>query len=210
MIDAIYTTHTCRNSGWDIDEIFEGTIFKLSAPTWRIPKDKPFQMLDWDFRQIEKRGLDQTWLRHSNIALKHDLEVVMTPDLWFNNWGWAYDRYCELKSICNRVVMPVHIPPQDYDIEVAWPMGVWTKDSVAVWDVSDKVTHLLGGSPHAQLEMSNYFPNLQSVDGNQIFFIAIRFGKYWKKGRWINSDPPVSREECFRRSVTNISDAWVK
>lgn len=208
MIESAYIAHTSECTGWDLDDILEDSIFKKSARTWRFPKEK-VQMLDWDFRRVEKRGLDQTWLRHSQIVLENDLEVVMSPDLWRGNWKWAYDRYLELKDICDRVVIPVHYcPPADYDLEVAWPMGVWTEDYVAIWDVQDSVTHLLGGSPHAQLEMASYFPNLKTVDGNQAFWCAVRFGKFWEEGRWIRPVKQISNKECFQKSVENITDAW--
>jgi len=164
-------------------------------------------MLDWDFRKIETRGLDHTWKKHLQIVKDHKPEVVMAPDLWRDNWKFALRKYRVLDRICDRVVMPVHVKPKRIDLNLAWPMGVWTEDHVGVWEVSDQVTHLLGGSPHAQIEMSGYFPNLRSVDGNQIYVIALRFGKYWNR-RWIKPDPQLTTEECFRRSIRNFSDHW--
>ena len=209
MIEAAFIAHTSECTGWDLDDLLEGTIFKKSARTWRFPKNENIQMLDWDFRRLEKKGIDQTWMRHADIVLENSIEVVMSPDLWSDNFAWAYDRYLELSDICERVVMPVHVPvPEGYDIEISWPMGVWTEDYVAVWDVQDMVTHLLGGSPHAQLEMAKYFPNLKSVDGNQAFWCAVRFGKYWEKGRWTSPESQITNEECFRKSLNNITNAW--
>ena len=165
-------------------------------------------MLDWDFRRLEERGFPYTWHQHLWLAKNNSLEVIMSPDLWHGEWLQAYQAYHELKKHCPRVVMPVHVcPPEHKDIEIAWPMGVWTKDYVAVWEVQDQVTHLLGGSPHAQLETAGYFPNLRTVDGNQAFWCAVHFGKYWK-GRWVKPEPALPNEECFRRSVENITEAW--
>jgi hypothetical protein len=207
MIETAYIAHTSYCTGWDLDDILKGTIFKKSARTWRIPPE-PVQMLDWDFRRLEGRGFEHTWNRHLHLAKTNDFEVIMSPDLWHGEWSQAIRAYFELKIHCPRVVMPVHVPPPDaMRVEIAWPMGVWTEDHVAVWDVPEYVTHLLGGSPHSQLEMADYFPNLKTVDGNQAFWCAVKFGKYWD-GRWIKPNPPLSNEECFTESVKNITAAW--
>ena len=209
MIESAFIAHTSECTGWNLDDILKDTIFKKSARTWRFPKDEDVQMLDWDFRRLEARGFAHTWKQHLHLAKNNDFDVIMSPDLWHGEFIQAYQAYLELKKHSKRVVMPIHVPiPEGYDIEVAWPMGVWTEDYVAVWDVQDSVTHLLGGSPHAQLEMSRYFPNLKTVDGNQAFWCAVRFGKYWKNGRWTRPEKQISNENCFRKSVRNISDAW--
>ena len=208
MIDAAYIAHTSECTGWDLDSILQGTIFQKSARTWRVPKE-PVQMLDWDFRRLAKRGFTATWDRHLTLARTREFEVIMSPDLWHDNEKQAKECYDFLREYAPRVVMPIHEIPPEWDIEIAWPMGVWTEDNIAVWEVADQVTHLLGGSPHAQLDMAGYFPNLKTVDGNQAFWCAVRFGKYWD-GRWISPEKPMSNEECFRRSVDNITDAWGK
>lgn len=207
MIEAAYIAHTSQCTGWDLDSILHGSIFKKSARTWRFPSE-PVQMLDWDFRRVESRGFEKTWKRHVQLARTNAFEVVMSPDLWHGGFWESYNAYERLKQLCGRVVMPVHVaPPEGYEIEIAWPMGVWTEDNIAVWDVSEDVTHLLGGSPHAQLDMAQYFPNLRTVDGNQAFWCAAHFGKYWDD-RWIKPDPPLSNQECLRLSVENITAAW--
>ena len=209
MIEAAFIAHTSECSGWDLDDILKDTIFKKSARTWRFPKDEAVHMLDWDFRRLEARGFAHTWKQHLQIVKENNLEVVMSPDLFHNEWMQAYQAYFELQKHCSRVVMPIHVCPPDLAeiIEIAWPMGVWTNDYMAVWEVQEQVTHLLGGSPHGQLDMAGYFPNLRTIDGNQAFWCAVRFGKYWKN-RWIKPDPPLSNEECFRESVRNITEAW--
>ena len=207
MIEAAFIAHTSYCTGWDLDDILKGTIFKKSARTWRVPPE-PVQMLDWDFRRLEKRGFAHTWMRHLDLAKVSNFEVIMSPDLWHGEWEQAYTSYLMLKKYCLRVVIPVHVPPpEEVELDIAWPMGVWTEDHVAIWDVSEQVTHLLGGSPHSQLELAAYFPNLRTVDGNQAFWCAVRFGKYWD-GRWIKPDPPLSNADCFAESIRNITAHW--
>lgn len=208
MISA-YIAHTSECTGWDLDDILKDTMFKKSARTWRFPKIEKVHMLDWDFRRIEQRGFLETWVRHLDLTVKNNLDVVMSPDYFPNDdWTNIFDYYEILRKHNERVVMPIHTTiPDGYDIEIAWPMGVWTQDYAPIWEVQDAVTHLLGGSPHAQLRFSHYFPNLKSIDGNQAFWCASRFGKYWRK-RWIKPEPPMTNEECFRESVRNITNAW--
>ena len=208
MIDSAFIAHTSQCSGWNLDDILQDTIFKKSGRTWRFPKEESVSMLDWDFRRIAISGFDQTWEKHLSLAQENSFEVIMSPDLFSKtDWDDRIRQYEKLEKCSDRVVMPVHVCPESLDIEVAWPMGVWTRDYVAVWEVQDSVTHLLGGSPHAQLQMAGYFPNLKTIDGNQIFWCAVRFGKYWDS-RWISPEIQLSNEECFKRSVNNITEAW--
>lgn len=208
MIEAAYIAHTSECTGWNLDSILKDSIFKKSARTWRFPKNETVQMLDWDFRRLESRGFAYTWRQHLHIVKNNNLDVVMSPDLFHGEWLQSYQAYLTLQKYCSRVVMPVHVcPPELEGIEIAWPMGVWSKDYCAVWEVQNEVTHLLGGSPHAQLEMANYFPNLKTIDGNQAFWCAVRFGKYWDQ-KWVCPENQLSNEECFRWSVENITEAW--
>jgi hypothetical protein len=207
MIEA-FIAHTSECSGWNLDSILAGSMFKKSGRTWRFPKHENVSMLDWDFRRISKSGFDKTWQRHLELAKENNFDVIMSPDLFsLDEWDKRIKQYEELKQYSNRVVMPVHVCPESVDIEIAWPMGVWTRDYVAVWEVQDSVTHLLGGSPHAQLRMSKYFPNLKTIDGNQAFWCAVRFGKIWDN-RWLERDHNLSNEEVFRITIKNITDAW--
>jgi hypothetical protein len=210
MIEAAYIAHTSACTGWDLDDILAGSIFKKSARTWRFSEKEKVQMLDWDFRRLESRGYDETWKRHLSLAQNHRFDVIMSPDFFHGEWLQAFQAYLTLKDHSSRVVMPIHVPPpDDVVVEIAWPMGVWTQDFTPIWEVQDQVTHLLGGSPHAQLKMAEYFPNLRTIDGNQAFWCAVRFGRYWD-GRWTKPEPALSNEECFRLSVQNITNAWAE
>ena len=208
MIEAAYIAHTSQCSGWNLDDILQDTIFKKSGRTWRFPEEESVLMLDWDFRRIPYSGFEKTWEKHLSLAQENSFDVIMSPDLFsLNEWNDRIRQYEKLEKCSDRVVMPVHVCPESLDIEIAWPMGVWTRDYVAVWEVQDSVTHLLGGSPHSQLKMSKYFPNLKTIDGNQAFWCAVRFGKYWD-GRWICPENRISNEECFKKSVENITESW--
>jgi hypothetical protein len=85
--------------------------------------------------------------------------------------------------------------------------------------------HLLGGSPHAQVNIARYLPNVISVDGNMAMKMATQFAAFycpeWKGGKhsrwptildydgklWGGGDAPY---EAFRRSCVNIQSMWMK
>jgi len=97
---------------------------------------------------------------------------------------------------------------------------------VPVWEFGDWPVHLLGGSPHKQMELC-YYLNVVSVDGNMHQMMAVRFCQFWTPGtaryasnrwwptlreanggeKWIGDDAPY---EAFTRSCSNIAAAWGK
>jgi len=95
---------------------------------------------------------------------------------------------------------------------------------VPVWEFDGWPVHLLGGSPHKQMELAHYL-NVVSIDGNYHQSMAVRHCQFWVPGtaryasnRWW----PTLREandgilwpeenahhEAFRRSCKNIMAAW--
>lgn len=103
----------------------------------------------------------------------------------------------------------MHIEPEGSGFEVAFPMGnVWGMSAPRLSaGVDRQITHLLGGSPHAQLAMAHRFPNLRSVDTNQVFWCAVNHGQVWD-GRWVVPEPRLMNLECFKKSLSNITEAW--
>lgn len=88
---------------------------------------------------------------------------------------------------------------------------------VPVWEFEGWPVHLLGGSPHRQMELTHYL-NVVSADGNMANKMAHR-GRFWcqekgPKGHWRNLrefgiDLPTDNNlEAFRLSCTNIFAAW--
>lgn len=94
-----------------------------------------------------------------------------------------------------------------------------------VWEFGNWPVHLLGGSPHRQIEMK-YYLNVVSLDGNYINKLATRNCQFWvenglakyARNRWWptlqeadgngwGQDAPY---EAFRRSCENIIKAWSK
>lgn len=95
-----------------------------------------------------------------------------------------------------------------------------------IWEFAGWPVHLLGGSPHRQMQIWSYLDNIcevVSVDGNMISKMATRYCQFWLPGtadyarnrwwptlqeadeyRW-GKDAPY---EAFRRSCANIMAAW--
>lgn len=67
--------------------------------------------------------------------------------------------------------------------------------------------HLLGGSPHRQMQVSHYM-NVISVDGSMHSTMASR-AKYWDAGKWLPVEHgPDAPYRAFARSCANIMAAW--
>jgi hypothetical protein len=82
-----------------------------------------------------------------------------------------------------------------------------------VWEFASWPVHLLGGSPHAQMKMTNYM-DVRSADGNYAQLMASRHNEFWRNGKWhelqdfigkVNVDAPYL---AFAESCRNIMAAW--
>ena len=201
-IERIYITHTCYCSGWNLDGIFENTIFRKAIHTnqkW----EEGVEMLDWDFRR-------PNWSEHIRKAREYDFECVMAPDVHSEkDVDFAVKCADKLLKYCDRVVIPIHYYDERLEgYELAYPNALkFNKDARAslghISEFAEQVTHILGGSPHLQLKLAKYFPNLKSLDGNLIFWCAVHYGKYWD-GKWVKPNPPLTNEECFKLSVYKL------
>ena len=207
-LKRIYITHTCYCSGWDIDSVFSGTVFAKAIHTnqkW----EEGVKMMDWDFRRPK-------WRRHIEKAMKYDFETIMAPDI-FSEKDVERSLRCadKLLKYCDRVVIPIHYWDKRLkEYELAYPIATKFNPksrknlNVLISDFAESVTHILGGSPHSQLELAKYFPNLKSLDGNLIFWCAVHYGKYWD-GRW-KKQKGMTNFECFALSVRNLNRVVVK
>jgi hypothetical protein len=92
---------------------------------------------------------------------------------------------------------------------------------VPLWEHAGWPIHLLGGSPQAQRDVWRYLrgiADVRSLDGNMCKRQATSRCLYWTRdvssyGHWqpiaraVETDAP---NECVRRSLANIRDAWEK
>lgn len=113
-----------------------------------------------------------------------------------------------------------HLPRTIGAAKIVLAYSVPTKfggTSVPIWEFCGWPVHLLGGSPHRQMELTRYL-RVVSADGNMANKMAHR-GRFWSqkkgpKGHWRNlREIGVDLEtdnnlEAFRRSCENIMQAW--
>ena len=92
---------------------------------------------------------------------------------------------------------------------------------VPAWEFSGRPVHLLGGTPHKQIELSHYM-DVVSIDGNYSKLMASKFGQFWQPGTatWAKDRhwPKLSEAGCFahfdipyiafRRSCEAIVKFW--
>lgn len=216
----VYISHTCKCTGWDIDSLYKKyPRYAKGARTNGYPREGDVQMLDWDFRNFQKHP-DKVKTKHLQLAKEKSFDVIMSMDLWSSNWEESLKYTDELKKYCNRVLIPVHYFVEELkDYELALPNANWFASNVfpPSKEYRDNVTHILGGSPQSQIRLMTskqkdlygdglVLKNVQSIDGNQIFNVAVRHGKYWfpRKPFWIKSEPQRPNVELFEMSLLNL------
>lgn len=218
----IYISHSVGCATWDMEGIFKNTLFQTGCRTSRFKeKDKgKVKMLDWDFLEWQKNP-EKIEEKHLELVKNNKFDVVMSMDLFDYNVDECFEYTQKLKKYCSRVLIPVHYYSDEIQYEdLAYPNANWfTKNRVPNIEYRRFFTHILGGSPQSQIKLittkqtdlygnSLKFPNIESIDGNQIFNVAVRAGKYWSptKPFWRKPKTKMSNEEIFKKSVRNLDE----
>ena len=211
----IFCSHSVGCAGWDMESIFKETEFQTGCRTMRF-KDADIgkvKMLDWDYLEHKKKP-DKVKEHHLELVKEHDFDVVMSMDIWNHNIEECFKYTDTLLKYSDRVLIPVHYYTDRLkNYELAYPNANWfTNNKTIPREYKDNFTHVLGGSPQTQYKLKDDFKNLKSVDGNQIFNVAIRAGKVWypEKPYWRKPIEFTLTEEIFRKSVKNLNDLWNK
>jgi hypothetical protein len=199
----------------------------------RIPRDKPHYPIyfaDQDWRKPRKEDYIRLLsIYRPMIATVLDLEKrsqVRTVIKWAEEAS-KYTKYIVIIPKVKGVIS--EIPRIINKKEVILGYSVPTKygsTPIKIQEFSGWKVHLLGGSPHRQMNLwkiMKEFCDIYSVDGNYIQLIALRYNKFWTNGnahyaenRWLprldeadgkkwNIDAPY---EAFRRSCINVINAW--
>lgn len=179
----------------------------------------PIDFADLDFKRMDASGyLDKykRFIKHNKPALAVTPDVT-TPDGLPSTIQFAEQitQYVETVIIVPKVSgLILDMPKQIENIPVRLGYSVRTRyggTTVPLWEFTEwpHGIHLLGGSPHRQLELANYLP-VRSADCNYHQRLAW-FGKWWchRKYGFIEKDPRRKRaEQWFRISCDNIREAW--
>jgi hypothetical protein len=146
------------------------------------------------------------------------------------DWAEEAAQYVELVVVVPKVIGGVpRIPRRVNGASVVLGYSVPTRyagTELPLWEFTGWPIHLLGGSPHRQMEIWRYLHGIADVisaDGNMHNLLAMRNCQFWMPGtaaqannrywptleeidgaRW-GQDAPY---EAFRRSCVNIIAAW--
>jgi len=176
---------------------------------------------------------DQDWRRpdltaYARAVETHKPEVATVLDWeqeaqWPDVANWAetiaphVKRIVVIPKVPGRVAdVPVEIGGRPVVLGYSVPTS-YGGTTCALWEFARRPVHLLGGSPHAQLELSRYL-NVASADGNMTAQQA-RQGRFWSraktpKGHWVQLQEVGDHRqtgvpaECFRRTLANVQAAW--
>lgn len=223
----IYISHSVGCAQWNMPALYAGTHFANACRTgrYREPDRGIVKILDWDYRAFLKTP-EKIKTRHLEIV-KEDkgIETIMSIDLWDHNVDECLEYTDELLKHANRVLIPVHHYTKeliDGGYQLAYPNANWFAGNVfPPGEYRDLITHVLGGAPNVQYDLVNTnqvdifgkplrFKNVESVDGNQIFNVAIRAGKVWyyEKPHWRKPREVISNQEIFIKSLQNMEKLW--
>lgn len=186
---------------------------------------------------------DQDWKHPDRSAYMSALEEWRPTMATVLDWEWQEQfaevmdwaeeaaQYTDHVLIVPKVLGSLpQIPRQINGKPVILAYSVPTKyggSEVPLWEFAGWPVHLLGGSPHKQMEIWSYLTNIAeviSVDGNMINKMATKFCSVWippgqkppnpRHGRWPKLQSLTGKKEkdspykAFHLSCQNIATAW--
>lgn len=138
-------------------------------------------------------------------------------------WAEEAARYVETVIIIPKVQGGIKLLPRSIGgkpVRLGYSVPTrFAGTSLPLWEFTGWPVHLLGGSPHKQMEMARYL-DVRSADGNYVHKLAVQLNRYWVPGngrfghRWqealsdtgyIDNDAPY---RAFCHSCENIMTAW--
>jgi len=144
------------------------------------------------------------------------------------SWAEEAAQYCARVMIIPKVAAwdnPIaRLPRRIGGADIVLGYSIPTRHggtAVPLWQFAGWPTHLLGGSPHAQMRLARRvaaIAEVVSTDGN-VHCLQANAGRFWSsekndKGHWWqlrdagDTRTEGVREECFRRSCANIWESW--
>jgi hypothetical protein len=176
---------------------------------------------------------DQNWKKPNKNAYinglkRHEPHMATVLDLEREN---QFDEVMQWAEEISEIVDKVLIIPKVSNLISKIPKLINGKEIILAFSVPTKYgktnvdilefsgwrIHLLGGSPHSQLDYYQQFKQIAEVysaDGNYFRKLAVRFCKYWvEPGKWIQDNHQTRNDahyECFSKSCENIKACWDK
>lgn len=213
MVEVI----VCLGNNKDVYEIVKRIGLRYGC---RLPEDTPdgdgvyFADQNW-----KKPNLDN-YLRSIQKHKPHIATVIdiESEPLFDEAMRWAY----AISNCVNQIIMIPKIegvidrlPCEINDAEVILGYSVPTSHGgtpIPISRFAHRKVHLLGGSPHKQLNLARENKLLvNSIDNNYIWMKASKFGEYWtgkmngETRQWLRG---ANRLDAFEKSCLNLLRAW--
>lgn len=199
--------------------------FTLGA---QLPCNVPFSIgfADQDWKKPNRSAYMQALAEHRpRMATVLDWERdEQLPEVL--SWAEEAAQYCERVLIIPKVIggidqLPRRVGGADVVLAFSVP-STYGGTPLPLWEFTGWPVHLLGGAPQVQMRYAlhlNSLAEVVSTDGNMANKMA-HYCRFWraqpsKKGFWVQlSEVGITdfgkdaNAEAFRRSCTNIIEAW--
>lgn len=222
MIDLIY----CADGNKRFAQIAIDAGFKYGA---QLPNTvyHPIYFADQNWKKPNRECYMEALAEHrphiaSVLDWEHDKQLSEVL-----SWAEEATQYVEIVMLIPKVQGGIsRLPRKINGKQVRLGYSVPTKfagTELPVWEFAGWPIHLLGGSPHRQIQLTQYL-RVESADGNYATKLAINC-QFWTNGnatyaksrywpRLVEADekcwPDDAIYEAFRRSCINIMEAWKK
>jgi hypothetical protein len=215
-MDLIY----CAGANPRLTVIAQNAGYLLGIRSDRTDYGFPISFVDIDYKQPD-------WEMHLRVVGKHAPKYATVPDLSETSVCLAdieravhqarqLQNYCETVLIVPKVSGQIALLPSSFALGYSLPTR-YGAAQYPFWELLGRRVHLLGGSPHAQMEAYRYLSCLGmvlSADGNMAQKMAIRYARFWMAGKWVAHPERGQRKtdlylDCWLRSCTNIRQQWL-
>ena len=163
---------------------------------------------------------------HLDVVAKYHPKYATVPDLSEEQISIAdIDRaleqaerlvpHCETVLIIPKLTGQITLLPEGVAVGYSVPSS-YGGAQYPLWELAGRRVHLLGGSPKKQMQIYlhlNPIAEVMSADGNYAQKMAIRYGEYWYRHKWIDH-PGIKAGrkdlyfECWKWSCRNLMVAW--
>lgn len=155
--------------------------------------------------------LSDQYLRNREVSLS-DIERALKQYEQLSN-------YCQIPLIVPK--LPEQLPLIPQGIALGWSIRTsygGVSEEMKPWHFEGRRIHLLGGSPHEQIDLYRKLSlcaEVMSADGNMAQLMATQWAKYWDSGVWVEhpqrgTNTPDIYLDCWQRSCEHIRAEWGK
>jgi hypothetical protein len=216
MIDLIY----CAGGNPRLSRLAADIGWYLGVRSGKSTDGYPIHFVDIDYQH-------PNFEQHLAIVGRLQPHYATVPDL-SEKQVQAYDidravrqaqqlsNYCEVVLLVPKLPGQIALLPERLAIGYSVPTS-YGGAQYPLWELTGRRVHILGGSPHRQMEVYRYVQaigTILSVDSNMAMKLATRHARYWDGGKWVKH-PFVGRGardlylDCMHRSLCNIRQAWL-